>query len=148
MRPINEKNNFYIWYILFTHNMAFVWYWKGFSQDKVLNIVMLKLKFFWQNYNSTMVTDAFIPGIAWGGDYWTNFLHSIIFPIFHYCQNTGYLLNITFIFDRGHHSSAVVTPVKSKSDSYNVIGTFARKLSLRRNQQTLVTPTPVIAYAG
>ena len=39
-------------------------------------------------------------------------LRSVIFPIFHHRQNTSYLLNITFIFDRCHCSSGALMPVK------------------------------------
>ena len=66
------------------------------------------------------------------------------FPIFHHCQNTGYLLNITFIFDRCCHCSAVMTPVKYESDSKELTGAFARsKISLmeKSTNGALVTPT-------
>ena len=55
-----------------------------------------------------------------------NFLYFIIFPIFHHSQNTGNLLNTTFILDRCHRSWAAVTPVEYESDSYNPTGTSAR----------------------
>ena len=50
----------------------------------------------------------------------------LISPIFHHCQNTGYLLNIMFIFDRCCRSSAAVTPVKYQCDTNNLAGTSAR----------------------
>ena len=31
---------------------------------------------------------------AWGGGYYNNFLHSVIFPIFHLRQNNGYIVHI------------------------------------------------------
>ena len=37
-----------------------------------------------------------ISMLAWGGDYWTNFLHSTKFTIFQQSGNTGYLLNMTW----------------------------------------------------
>ena len=45
--------------------------------------------------------------------------HSAIFCRSKY-QIIGYLLNITFIFDRYHHCSAVVTPVKYEHDLNNL----------------------------
>ena len=41
---------------------------------------------------------------SWRGGYKANFLLSVIFLILHHFQNTYYLLNITFIFDRCHRS--------------------------------------------
>ena len=49
---------------------------------------------------------------------------------FHYSANftelSGHLADITFILDRRHHSSAVVTPVKYECDSIYQTGTFAK----------------------
>ena len=50
----------------------------------------------------------------------------LIFLIFHLRQNTGYLLNITFIFDVCHRSSAAVTHVKYESDEKNLIYIFCK----------------------
>ena len=69
-------------------------------------------------------------------------LHS---PFFQNHQSTRHLLNVTFIFDRCHHSTAVVAPVKYESDSENLTGTFARhKIYLMEKfmNRALVTPTP------
>ena len=67
-------------------------------------------------------------------------------PLFFFqcCQNTRYLLNITFIFDRCRRSSAAVAPVKYKCDSNNLRRTFARSKILLTEKLTkgaLVTPT-------
>ena len=54
-----------------------------------------------------------------------------------------------FIFDRGHRSSATVTPVKYECDANNLTGTFARSKILLMEKLTngaLVTPTP--GYVG
>ena len=56
----------------------------------------------------------------------SQFPQFVIFRFFQYHQNTRYLLNIAFIFDRCRRSSAAVAPVKYKFDSNNVRGTFAR----------------------
>ena len=37
--------------------------------------------------------------VIWGVGYKANFLRSVIFPIFQHDQNTGYLYDITFVFD-------------------------------------------------
>ena len=42
-------------------------------------------------------------------------------------QDTRYLLNIIFIFDRCRSSLAAVEPVKYECDSKNTMGTFARR---------------------
>ena len=47
----------------------------------------------------------------------------VYFPFFFEYQNTDYLLDITFIFDRCHHSIAVATPVKYECDSQDPRGT-------------------------
>ena len=90
--------------------------------------------------------------MSWGGGYLANFLRSVFFRIFQYHQNTRYLLNIAFIFDRCRRSSAAVAPVKYKFDSNNVRGTFARTKILLTEKLTngaLVTPTPgIICNSG
>ena len=66
---------------------------------------------------------------------------------FQHYQNTGYLLNISFISGRCRRSSAAVTPVKNEWDSNNLKGTFARSKILLAEKLTngaLVTPTPGI----
>ena len=66
------------------------------------------------------------------------------FLIFQYHQNTCLLLNIAYIFDRCHHSSAVVTPAIYEWDSKYVTRTFARSKSLLMEKLTnraLVNPT-------
>ena len=71
----------------------------------------------------------------------------LISPIFQHCQNTGYLLNIIFIFDRCCRTSAAVTPVKYECDANNLTGTFAISKILLTEKLTngaLVTPTPVM----
>ena len=88
---------------------------------------------------------------ARGGDYWANFLRSVIFRNFQHCQNTCYLMNITFIFDRCHRSSAAVAPVKYECDSNNLRSTFEWwKFFLMEKLMNgaLVTPTPVLITAG
>ena len=50
------------------------------------------------------------------GGYWTILIHSVFFPVFQNDENTGYLLNITFIFDRCLFSLAAVTRVKYEGD--------------------------------
>ena len=59
---------------------------------------------------------------------------------FRHCQNTHYVLNITFIFGR----CGVVTPAKYKCDSKNLTDTFARSNILLTEKLTngaLVTST-------
>ena len=56
-----------------------------------------------------------------GGGYKANFLRSVIFTIFQNNENTGYLYDITFIFDRchrswAHRSWAAETPDKYERD--------------------------------
>ena len=65
------------------------------------------------------------------------------FRFFKHCQNTRYLLNITFIFDRCRRSWAAVTPVKYECDSKNLTGNFARSKILHTQKLmkgALVTP--------
>ena len=86
-------------------------------------------------------------GLYWfrGGGYKANFLHSVIFLIFHNCQNKLQMLDIAFIFDRCCRSSAAMTPVKYECDSKNLTCTFARLKILLTEKLTsgaLVTPTP------
>ena len=67
------------------------------------------------------------------------------FLFFQYYHNTSYLLDITFIFERGHRSSATVASVKYKCDSNNLRGSFGRSKILLTEKLTngaLVTPTP------
>ena len=69
------------------------------------------------------------------GSYSNNFRY-FIFPIYHRCQNTGYLLTIAFIVHRCRSSSALVTP----SWYMEVIQrncVFAKRI----NQQSFVNPT-------
>ena len=80
-----------------------------------------------------------------GGGYKADFLCSVIFLIFQHRQNTCYLLNTTFIFDRCCRSSAAVTPVKYEWDSKNITDTFARSKILLTKKLTngvLVAITP------
>ena len=80
-----------------------------------------------------------------GGGYLANFLRSVIFLIFQYYQNTRYLLQIKFIYDRCRRSSAAGAPVKYTCDSKNLKGTFAiSKILLveKLTNEALVTPTP------
>ena len=50
-----------------------------------------------------------------------------------------YVLNITFIFDRCHHSLAVVTPVKCECDPMKMTNTFAQaKIFLMKNHSCTV----------
>ena len=49
-----------------------------------------------------------------------------LFSRFSPLPNRGWLSNITFIFDRCHRSSAVVTPAKYEGDCKNLTNTFAR----------------------
>ena len=59
------------------------------------------------------------------GDYLANFLRSIIFLIFEDAQNTGYLYDITLIFDKCHHSWTAKTPDKYERDRRYLTYTFA-----------------------
>ena len=71
------------------------------------------------------------PVISHGWVYYANFIHFIISLIFQNHQNTGYLLNITFIFYKCYRNSTVVAPVKYSCNLKNVICTFSRaKISL------------------
>ena len=61
-------------------------------------------------------------------------------------KNTGYLMIVMFIFDRYHHRSAVVIPVKYENDSNDPGSTFAkREISLIEiiARWRSVTPTQV-----
>ena len=60
---------------------------------------------------------------SWGGGHFPPFRY---FPNFQHHQNTCYLLNTTFIFDRCRRSKAVATPVKYECDSMNLSGNFAK----------------------
>ena len=66
------------------------------------------------------------------------------FSNFQYHWNTIYMLHITFIFGRCHHSLAVVTPAKYECDSVDLTYIFAiQKYAWQINlNQALVTPTP------
>ena len=79
-------------------------FWSGQSRDLWLNKIRIPV----------------VPTKRWG------LLKQ--FPPFHYFhqwQNTGNLLNITFIFDRCCHSWAVATPIKYESDLFKeIIGYF------------------------
>ena len=82
---------------------------------------------------------------AWGGGHKANFLCSDIFPNFQIYQNTGYLLNIMFIFGRCHCSLAAQTSVKYGCGLKNLTCTFAgSKISLmeKLTNRTLIKPTP------
>ena len=77
------------------------------------------------------------------------------FPPFLYFSNfsalskTLPLLDITFIFDRCRCSSAAVVPVKYKSDSNNLTGTFARsKILLTEKFTKIVLVTPYFPLQG
>ena len=62
-----------------------------------------------------------LDGQIRGGDYSTNFFHTIIFSVLHNHQNNGYLSNFVFIFDRGHYRVTSVAPVKQQCDSNALI---------------------------
>ena len=69
-------------------------------------------------------------------------LISVLFSI----ENTHWILNITFIFDRFGHSSASVASVEYKCDSNNLRGTFCKieiLLTEKLTNGAMVTPTPV-----
>ena len=86
-----------------------------------------------------------------GGGYLTNFLRSVIFWSFPHCQNTHYVLTITFIFGRCRCNPAAVTPAKYECDSKNLADTFARSkilLTEKLTNKVLVTPTPVLQRFG
>ena len=61
------------------------------------------------------------------------FVPSVVLSVF---QNTGYLLNITFIFDRCHRSSAAVTLVKYECDSNGIPPTFAEIRNIPNGEMT------------
>ena len=81
----------------------------------------------------------------WGGGYWTYFIRSVIFPFFQDDQNTGYLYDVTFIFDRCHRSWAAETPDKYerywKYISYT-LGKSKFPVMEKLTNGALVTPTP------
>ena len=54
------------------------------------------------------------------------FSHSVIFPIYQNYQNTFIQFNITFIFDKCHHSWAVETPDKYECDLKHLTNIFAK----------------------
>ena len=91
-----------------------------------------------------LVTTIFLLQIL-GGNYEANFPRFVILPNFQHHENTRYLFNITFIFDRCHRSWVAMTPVKHECDVKKWTGTFARsKIQLAENltNGALVTPTP------
>ena len=53
-------------------------------------------------------------GLAWlvNTSYINSFIIFFIFPIYQNNENTGYLYDITFIYDRCHHVWAAETPDK------------------------------------
>ena len=65
------------------------------------------------NYDVTVMDACLSQGLC----YQTIFRHYIIFPIFQNYENTGYLLIISFIFDRCRHSIAALTFDKYERDS-------------------------------
>ena len=82
---------------------------------------------------------------AKGGGYKANSLCSVIFLIFHHCQNKLQMLDIAFIFDWCRRRWAAMTPVKYEYDSENLTCIFARSKILLTEKLTngaLVTPTP------
>ena len=52
--------------------------------------------------------------------YFADFCHSAVFPIFHYCQTTLCILNITFIYDRRRKINGLymVQHILSQSQKY------------------------------
>ena len=84
-----------------------------------------------------------IPGVEFTKSF-PSFI-TFFFQFFRFYQNNGYLLNITFIFDRCHRRLAAVTPVKCECDLKNLTSTFAKsKFSLTEKwtNGTLVTTHP------
>ena len=80
----------------------------------------------------------------WG--YKANFLHAVVFPFFSDDQNTGFLYDITFIFDRRHHSWAAETPDKYERDWKYLAYTFAESQFRESEKITIrasITPCPV-----
>ena len=65
------------------------------------------------HYDVTVMDACLSQGLC----YQTIFRHYIIFPIFQNYENTGYLLIISFIFDRCRHSIAALTFDKYERDS-------------------------------
>ena len=60
-------------------------------------------------------------------------------------QNTSYRLKIMFMFDRCHHSLAVVTPAKYEYDSKDLMGTFCRIGNIHNggiNERSFSNPHP------
>ena len=81
---------------------------------------------------------------SWGGGHFPPFRY---FPNFQHNQNTCYLLNTTFIFDRCHRSKAAATPVKYECDSRNLTGNFAQSnisITEKFTNGASVTPSVVI----
>ena len=80
-----------------------------------------------------------------GGGYNANFLRSVIFPIFPSDQNSGYLYDIKYIFDRCHRSWAAETPGRYEHDWKYLTYTFAESkfpVTEKITNWALVTPTP------
>ena len=81
-----------------------------------LNTVFLCFALLWVYYEFLVDLCDLPTHINLGWGYWTNFLRSVIFLIFQNHQNTCYLCNITFIFDRCQCSWAAETPDKYERD--------------------------------
>ena len=64
----------------------------------------------------------------------------LFYPVFQYYTTISYPLNIMSIFDRCHHSSAVVTLIKYGCDKKNQI--FLQNKKIQKLTDGLVTPTP------
>ena len=65
---------------------------------------------------------------------------------FHHCWNSGYLLNIMFMFDRCPNRGAVVTPVKYECDSNHLTGSVASLKLL--NRVSVPLPPPLVVQAS
>ena len=87
------------------------------------------------------------PHTRWDGGYWANFLCRITFPCFLFQNYRNTVINITFILDRCHHRSAVVTSVKNERDWKDLRGIFAKSITSPAEKLmsgALVLPTPDI----
>ena len=78
---------------------------------------------------------------------WTDFIRSIIFPVFQNNKITGYLYNITSTVARWHCSWAAVTPDKYERDSKYLNPTFAKSkfaVTEKLMNEAFVTPTQAL----
>ena len=133
-------------------------YWLANTlQDSLVSVMCNNCR--WLEFNSDWshhnMVNFFICGLqvwpgfhlckCWDGGHWDNSLCSVIILIFRNDQNTGYLYNIMFIFDRCHHRWAAETPGKCERDLKYLTYTFAESKfpATERLTDSFTNPPPL-----